>query len=79
MFGRNSDEFLNSVEMSKKAEFSFQTLLGEYDIHLHTGQYRYYPKKSDKVATQLKARGDLIGLGFDWFNFIRDWFRFSIG
>jgi len=35
-------------------------------------------KKSDKVATQLKARGDLIGLGFDWFNFIRDWFRFSI-
>jgi len=37
------------------------------------------PKKSDKVATQLKARGDLVGLGFDWFNFIRDWFRFRIG
>jgi len=36
-------------------------------------------KKSDKVATQLKARGDLIGLGFDWFSFIRDWFRFRIG
>jgi len=36
-------------------------------------------KKSDKVATQLKARGDLIGLGFDWFNFIRDWFRIKIG
>jgi len=31
-------------------------------------------KKSDKVA-----RGDLIGLGFDWFHFIRDWFRFRIG
>jgi len=25
-------------------------------------------KKSDKVAMQLKARGDLLGLGFDWFN-----------
>ena len=25
-------------------------------------------QKSDQVATQLKARGDLIGLGFDWFN-----------
>ena len=40
-------------------------------------------EKSDKVATQLKARGDLIGLGFDrfriWFNIIRDWFRFRIG
>jgi len=36
-------------------------------------------KKSDKVASQLKARGDLIGLGFDWFNFIQDWFGFRIG
>ena len=36
-------------------------------------------KKSDKVAMQLKARGDLIGLGFDWFSFIPDWFRFRIG
>jgi len=36
-------------------------------------------KKIDKVGTQLKARGDLIGLGFDWFNVIRDWFQFRIG
>ena len=35
-------------------------------------------EKSDKVAAQLKARGDLIGLRFDWLNFIRDWFRFRI-
>jgi len=36
-------------------------------------------KKSDKVATQPKARGDLISLGFDWFDFIQDGFRFRIG
>jgi len=44
-----------------------------------TRLYRYIFKKSDKVATQLKARGDLLGLGFDWFSFIPDWFRFRIG
>jgi len=38
----------------------------------NTPIYDIKEKKSDKVATQLKARGDLIGLGFDWFNFIRD-------
>ena len=31
------------------------------------------------MLMQLKARGDLIGLGFDWSNFIRDfWVKFEM-
>ena len=49
------------------------------NMSLQAGKVPNQLKKSDKVATQLKARGDLISLGFDWFNFIRYWFRFRIG
>jgi len=48
-------------------------------VVFHLPPAKQKQKKTDKVATQLKVRGDLIGLGFDWFNFIRDWFLFSIG
>jgi len=51
-------------------------------VIFHKNQYQLPEnncKKSDKVATHLKARGYLIGLGFDWFNFIRDWIQFGFG